>query len=122
MDGHDFFELWQFCNQMSSKEDVIFVGCIRGRDMRHAFPRFSILAVSLGITGLFAIGHPAEVRAQTIFCPATIPGSRSPNQVVGLSNGSCTNGQDGAFLGRRVGQSGAQRIISDDDPRRPRRN
>jgi hypothetical protein len=67
--------------------------------MRRAIPRFSILAVSSGITGLFAIGCPAEVRAQTIFCPATFSGSTSPNQVVALSNGSCTNGQDGAFSG-----------------------
>ena len=67
--------------------------------MRRAILGFSNLAVSLGITGLFAIGYPAEVRAQTIFCPATIPGSNSPNQVVVLSNGSCTNGQDGAFSG-----------------------
>src|SRR5215469_395296 len=66
--------------------------------MRHAI-RFSNLAVCLGITGLFAIGYPAEVRAQTIFCPATFSGSNSPNQVVALSNGSCTNGQDGAFSG-----------------------
>jgi hypothetical protein len=29
------------------------------------------------------------VRAQTIFCPSTLP----------LTNGSCTNGQDGAFSG-----------------------
>jgi hypothetical protein len=65
--------------------------------MRHAFPRFSILAVSLGITGLFAIGYPAEVRAQTIFCPTTFQGSIS--NPVGLSNGSCTNTQDGAFSG-----------------------
>src|SRR5215831_11311991 len=67
--------------------------------MRRTIPRFSMLAVSSGIAGLFAIGYPAEVRAQTIFCPATIPGSNSPNQVVVLSNGSCTNGQDGAFSG-----------------------
>jgi hypothetical protein len=53
--------------------------------------------VSSGITGLFAIGYPAEVRAQTqtIFCPATFG---SPNPVF-LSNGSCTNGSDGAFSG-----------------------
>ena len=57
--------------------------------MRRAIPRFSNLAASLGITGLFAIGYPAEVRAQTIFCPATLP----------LTNGSCTNGVDGAFSG-----------------------
>src|SRR5215469_9380438 len=65
--------------------------------MRRAIPRFSSLAASLGITGLFAIGYPAEVRAQTqtIFCPATF-GSTSP---VFLANGSCTNGSDGAFSG-----------------------
>src|SRR6516225_8692060 len=65
--------------------------------MRRAIPRFSILAVSSGITGLFAIGYSAEVRAQTqtIFCPATF-GSTNP---VFLSSGSCTNGSDGAFSG-----------------------
>src|SRR5262245_61153 len=57
--------------------------------MRRAIPRFSILAVSSGIAGLFAIGYPADVRAQAIFCPTTLP----------LTNGSCTNGQDGAFSG-----------------------
>src|SRR6516225_5357575 len=74
--------------------------------MRRAIPRFSILAVSSGISGLFAIGYPAEVRAQTqtIFCPAAFspqsntlpPNTNSP---VFLSNGSCTNGSDGAFSG-----------------------
>jgi hypothetical protein len=64
--------------------------------MRRAVPRFSNLAVSLGIMGLFAIGYPAQVRAQTIFCPATFPGSSQP---VFLSNGSCTDLQDGAFSG-----------------------
>ena len=38
------------------------------------------------------------MRAQTIFCPATIPGSTS-SAPVALANGSCTNGQDGAFSG-----------------------
>ena len=57
--------------------------------MRRAILRFPNLAVSLGITGLFAIGYPAEVRAQAIFCPTTLP----------LTNGSCTNGSDGAFSG-----------------------
>jgi hypothetical protein len=68
--------------------------------MRHAIQRFSILAVSSGITGLFAIGYPAEVRAQTqtIFCPATFTGNNS-GQSVFLSNGSCTNGSEGAFSG-----------------------
>jgi hypothetical protein len=64
--------------------------------VRRAVPRFSNIAVSLGITGLFAIGYPAEVRAQTIFCPTTFPGSSSP---VTLANGSCTDGQNGAFSG-----------------------
>ena len=65
--------------------------------MRRVIPRFFKLAVFLGIPGLFAIGYPADVQAQTIFCPATFPGSNS-NPVV-LSNGSCTNGNDGAFSG-----------------------
>ena len=63
--------------------------------MRHAIPRFSSLAASLGITGLFAIGYLPEARAQTIFCPATF-GSTNP---VFLASGSCTNGSDGAFSG-----------------------
>src|SRR5215831_2079632 len=73
--------------------------------MRRAIPRFSILAVSSGITGLFAIGYPAEVRAQTqtIFCPAAFSPNQSntvpANSPVFLSNGSCTNGSDGAFSG-----------------------
>src|SRR4030095_13692347 len=65
--------------------------------MRRAIPRLSSLAVSLGITGLFAIGWPAEVRAQTIFCPATFSGSP-----VALVNGSCTDRVDGAFSGAAV--------------------
>jgi len=59
--------------------------------MRRAILRFSNLAASLGITGLFAIGYPADVRAQAIFCPTTLP----------LTNGSCTNGVDGAFRAPR---------------------
>jgi hypothetical protein len=65
--------------------------------MPGATPRLSNLAVSLGITGLFAIGCPAEVRAQTIFCPATFSGSP-----VALVNGSCTDRVDGAFSGAAV--------------------
>src|SRR5215831_19981513 len=67
--------------------------------MRRAILGFSNLAVSLGITGLFAIGYPAEVRAQTIFCPATFGAGTNPNGAVSLLNGSCTNGNDGAFSG-----------------------
>jgi len=70
-----------------------------GRGMQHALPRVSSLAVSLGITGLFAIGYPAEVRAQTIFCPATFGSGPGQGQPVFLANGSCTNGSDGAFSG-----------------------
>jgi hypothetical protein len=64
--------------------------------MRRVIPRFFKLAVSLGITGLFAIGYPADVQAQTIFCPATF-GPGSPP--VALANGSCTDGSSGAFSG-----------------------
>ena len=62
--------------------------------MQRVIPRFSILAVAFGTTGLFAIGYPAEVRAQTIFCPATFSGVP-----VVLSDGSCTDGNNGAFSG-----------------------
>jgi hypothetical protein len=71
--------------------------------MRRAIPRFSNLAVSLGITGLFAIGYPAEVRAQTIFCPALFSGSSgSSGSPIVLLNGSCTDRVDGAFSGAAV--------------------
>src|SRR5262245_20790187 len=84
--------------------DTIFSKCCnftvkRGRDMRHAITRFSILAVSSGITGLFAVGYPAEVRAQTIFCPTTFPAPAPTGLPVFLSNGSCTDLKDGAFSG-----------------------
>src|SRR5262249_57062549 len=78
--------------------DSVIITCFkRGRGMRHSIPRFSSLAVSLGVTGLFAIGYPAEVRAQTIFCPATISGGNSATSPVFLKSGSCTNDQEGAF-------------------------
>ena len=68
--------------------------------MRGATLRFSSLAVFLGITGLFAIGYPADVRAQTIFCPTFISGSSgSSGSPVALLNGSCTDRVDGAFSG-----------------------
>ena len=62
--------------------------------MRRATLRSSNLAVALGVTSLFAIGYPAEVRAQTIFCPTTFSGAP-----VSLTNGSCTDGGAGAFSG-----------------------
>jgi Autotransporter beta-domain len=65
--------------------------------MRRAILRLSNLAASLGITGLFAIWYPAEVRSQTIFCPATFSGAP-----VALVNGSCTDRLDGAFSGAAV--------------------
>src|SRR5262249_5790755 len=62
--------------------------------------RFSSLAVFLGITGLFAIGYPPDVRAQTIFCPTFFSGSSgSSGSPVALVNGSCTDRVDGAFSG-----------------------
>ena len=74
--------------------------------MRRAIPRFSKLAVSLGITGLFAIGYPAEGRAQTIyFVPQLLAGiiqmtRFSVKRVVHRWHGR-------RVFGRRVGQSGA---------------
>jgi Autotransporter beta-domain len=71
--------------------------------MRRVVPRFFKLAVSLGITGLFVVGYPADVQAQTIFCPATLPNNpifaegKAPPVV--LANGSCTDGSNGAFSG-----------------------
>ena len=107
----DFFEPLLLCNQMLSK-DSVSVACFikRGRSMRPAIPRFSNLAASLGITGLFAIGYPADVRAQTIFCPTTLP----------LTNGSCTNGVDGAFSGAALA-SQALSEVSETTTQRPRR-
>ena len=68
--------------------------------MRHIILRFPNLAVSLGIAGLFAIGYPADVRAQTIFCPTFFSGSSgSSGSPVALLNGSCTDRVDGAFSG-----------------------
>jgi hypothetical protein len=68
--------------------------------MRRVIPRFFKLAVSVGITGLFAIGYPAGLRAQTIFCPATFQGLTTNFT---LANGSCTNpdpsDRNGAFSG-----------------------
>src|SRR5262245_54906182 len=68
--------------------------------MRRATLRSSNLAVAWGVASLFAIGYSAEVRAQTqtIFCPAFFTGNNS-GQSVFLSNGSCTNGSEGAFSG-----------------------
>ena len=66
--------------------------------MRRVIPRFFKLAVPLGITGLFAIGYPADVQAQTIFCPAAF-GITDPLRPVALANGSCTDGSSGAFSG-----------------------
>src|SRR5882724_240115 len=64
--------------------------------MRRVIPRFFKLAVSLGITGLFVVGYPADVQAQTIFCPAIFDSASHP---VALVNGSCTDGSSGAFSG-----------------------
>jgi hypothetical protein len=58
--------------------------------MERELQRLCTLVVSLGIGGLFVVGHPAEVRAQTALCPASLPI---------LINGSCTNGTQGAFSG-----------------------
>jgi len=55
--------------------------------MRGAIPRFTTIALLIGATGLLALGHPAEVRAQsTLLCPGG----------TALINGEC---YDGAFSG-----------------------
>ena len=67
--------------------------------MRRVIPRFSSLAVSLGITGLFAIGYPADVRAQTIFCPAIFSGHRVHRVHLLFCKRVVHRWQDGAFSG-----------------------
>ena len=57
--------------------------------MRNAISKLSSVALFLGVMGFFVLGHPGEVRAQSVFCPPNLP----------LTNGSCTNGTDGAFSG-----------------------
>lgn len=44
------------------------------------------------------LGHPAEVRAQSVFCPSN-PAAFSGAGPISLQNGACTNGADGAFSG-----------------------
>src|SRR3981081_170874 len=58
--------------------------------MRNAISRLLTVAMLSGATGLLALGHPAEVRAQSVFCPQPI---------TDLRNGACTNGTNGAFSG-----------------------
>ena len=76
----------------------VIIACVKaGRAAcRRVIPRFSKLAVSLGITGLFAIGYPAEVRAQTIFCPATFGSGIHP---LFCQTGRAPMAYDGAFSG-----------------------
>jgi hypothetical protein len=58
-------------------------------DMVGAIPRSTAIAMLIGAMGLCVLGNPADVRAQTMFCPAEFP----------LQNGLCTNGKTGAFSG-----------------------
>lgn len=64
--------------------------------MRNAASRLLTLALLSGATGLLVLGRPAEVRAQTVFCPPPF------SQQI---NGSCinpTSPNDGAFSGAAV--------------------
>ena len=70
--------------------------------MRRVIPRFFKLAVFLGIPGLFAIGYPADVRAQTIFCPATFSGSSDSFTCCSVKR-VVHRWQRRRFFGRRVG-------------------
>ncbi len=57
--------------------------------MRLALRRIAAAAPLAVLASLFVLGRPAEVRAQTVFCPSNLP----------LTNGSCTDGTNGAFSG-----------------------
>src|ERR1700730_16794608 len=60
--------------------------------MRNATSRLLTVALCSGATGLLVLGHPAEVRAQSAFCPIDF----------NLQNGSCVkNGatKPGVFSG-----------------------
>ena len=54
--------------------------------MRNAI--FSTIALFLGATGLFVLGHPAQVRAQSALCPSSIGGAFTG---ISLQGGLCTN-------------------------------
>ncbi|MGA7385316.1 MAG: autotransporter domain-containing protein [Methylocella sp.] len=59
--------------------------------MRNAVSRLLLLS---GPTSLFVLAHPAEVHAQSVFCPSV-----TPPGITSLQNGACTNGTNGAFSG-----------------------
>ena len=62
--------------------------------MRATTPKL-ISMVSLA-GALLLLGHPAEVRAQSVFCP--LNGSFGDGNI-SLQNGACTDGRNGAFSG-----------------------
>lgn len=64
--------------------------------MRNAISRLLTVALLSGATGLFVLGHPAEVQAQDLLCPSGAP----------LMNGQCG---DGAFSGAAL----ASQALSD---------
>jgi len=68
--------------------------------MRNAISRLLTVALLSGATSLLVLGHPAEVRAQSVFCPPN--GSFGVGGgAISLQNGACTNADktDGAFSG-----------------------
>ncbi|MDQ6869066.1 MAG: autotransporter outer membrane beta-barrel domain-containing protein [Pseudomonadota bacterium] len=69
--------------------------------MRNAISRLLTVALLSGATGLLVLGHPAEVRAQSVFCPpnGSFGPNNSGNTAISLQNGACTNGKNGAFSG-----------------------
>jgi Autotransporter beta-domain len=69
--------------------------------MRNAISRLLTVALLSGATGLLVLGHPTEVRAQSVFCPANgkFGPNNSGNTAISLQNGACTNGTNGAFSG-----------------------
>ena len=66
--------------------------------MRNAISRVLTVGLLSGAAGLLVLGHPAEVRAQSVFCP---PNGSFGGGAISLQNGACTNADrtDGAFSG-----------------------
>jgi hypothetical protein len=66
--------------------------------MRNAISRVLTVALLSGAAGFLVLGPPAEVRAQSVFCP---PNGSFGGGAISLRNGACTNADrtDGAFSG-----------------------
>ena len=87
-----------FCCRYTTHSDRVnvIVGLSNWRwVMRNTTSWLLTLMLLTGATSLFVLGHPAEVRAQSAFCPTDL----GKGSVAALKNGACTDGTDGAFSG-----------------------